>query len=92
MTGVKTPNWLRHYHYDVFELLDKEDMADNNTSNLDNLKIMFRMDEAGNIASASMPLEGPVKPIVFTRGEKTKAIAKDSLQKYVGDYNLGGTI
>ena len=50
------------------------------------------MDESGNIVSASMPLEGPAKPIVFTKGAKAKALTKDSLQKYTGDYSLAGTI
>ncbi len=92
---MQVPNnklYLRHYHYDVFDLLDKDDLLENDTSNTDGLKIMFRMDEAGNITSASMPLEGPAKPIVFTKGIKTKPVSKDSLQKYVGDYTLNGAI
>jgi len=82
--------YLRHYHYDVFNLWDKDDLQDNDTSNTNGIKIIFRMDESGNIASASMPLEGPLKPIVFTKGAKPKPISKDSLQKYVGDYTLSG--
>ncbi len=83
--------YLRHYHYDVFNLWDKEDMANNDTSNLAGLKLMFQMDEKGDISTASMPLEGS-KPIVFTKTEKTKPMSKDSLQKYVGEYALGGTV
>ncbi len=89
-----TPNnklWLRHYHYDVFDLLDKDDMQENDTNNTGSIKIMFRMDESGNITSATIPLEGPVKPIVFTKGAKAKVVSKDSLQKYTGDYMLSGT-
>ena len=84
--------YLRHYHYDVFDLLDKDDLKDKDTSNTDGLKITFRMDESGDIVSASMPLEGPVKPIVFTKGVRAKPLPKDSLQKYVGDYTLGGVV
>ncbi len=89
---MKVPNeklYLRHYHYDVFNLWDKEELADNDSSNTDGLKISFRMDEGGNIVTASMPLEGPAKPIIFTKGAKAKPMPKDSLQKYVGDYTLG---
>lgn len=84
--------YLQHYHYDVFTLLDKEDLQAKDTAATEGQKIMFRMDESGNIASASLPLEGPVKPIVFTKGVKAKPMSKDSLQKYVGDYTLSGNI
>lgn len=90
---LRVPNeklYLRHYHYDVFNLWDKNDLTDNDTANIDGIKISFRMDEGGNIISASMPLEGPAKPIQFTRMPKAKPLPKDSLQKYLGDYSLGG--
>ncbi len=48
------------------------------------------MNEAGEIASAALPLEGPAKPIIFTKSPKAKPMSKDSLQKYVGDYTLAG--
>ncbi|MEO6639449.1 MAG: hypothetical protein ABIN25_14310, partial [Ginsengibacter sp.] len=51
----------------------------------------FLTDEAGDISSASLPLEGPAKPILFKKGIREKALPKDSLQKYVGDYSLAGT-
>ncbi len=84
--------YLRHYNYDVFNIWDKDDIADSDTANVTGLKITFQMDESGNISTASMPLEGPVKPIVFTKGVKALPVSKDSLQKYVGDYNLSGTV
>jgi CubicO group peptidase (beta-lactamase class C family) len=84
--------YLRHYHYDVFNLWDKDDLIDNDTTNNKGIKILFRMDESGNIASASMPLEGAEKPIVFTKGAIPKPLLKDSLLKYEGDYTLAGTI
>ncbi len=83
--------WLRHYHYDIFNLWDKDDIKDNDTSNTDGLKISFVTDEAGNIISATIPLEETAKPIVFTKTEKAKLLSRDSLQKYVGDYTLSGT-
>ncbi len=91
---MQVPNqklYLRHYHYDIFNLWDKDDLADNDASNTDGLKVSFQMDEGGNISAASMPLEGPAKPIVFRKGVVEKALPKDSLQKYIGDYSLAGT-
>ena len=84
--------WLRHYHYDVFDLWDKNDLLENDSSNTNGLKLSFKTGEAGNIESAAAPLEGTVKPIVFTKGARAKSLPKDSLQKYVGDYTLSGTI
>ena len=88
---VIVPNeklYLRHYHYDIFNLWDKDEVADNDTANVEGIKISFRMDEGGNIVAASLPLEGPIKPIVFTKTAKAKLVSRDSLQKYVGDYTL----
>ena len=82
---------LTHYHYDVFNLWDKHDVAANDMSNLSGLKIMFHMDEKGDISTASMPLEG-TKPISFNRTDKARPMSKDSLQKYVGEYSLAGTV
>ena len=60
------------------------------TLNDQGVKISFGMDEGGNIVQASLPLEGPAKPIVFIRQMKSKAMSKDSLQRYVGDYTISG--
>ncbi|CAN5258988.1 hypothetical protein BH09BAC2_BH09BAC2_00560 [soil metagenome] len=84
--------YLRHYNYDVFNLWDKDDIADNDTANVGGIKINFLMNDNGNISSASLPFEGPFKPIVFTKTAKGLAVTKDSLQKYVGDYTLSGTV
>ncbi len=83
--------YLRHYHYNVFNIWDKETIAANDSSSLEGLKIVFQIDEKGDISSASLPLEG-TKPVVFNRAEKAMPITKDSLQKYVGEYSLGGAV
>jgi hypothetical protein len=92
MNFPKQKMYLRHYHYDVFNVWSKDNLSDNDTSAINGLKLMFRMDESGNITAASMPLEGVAKPIVFTKSVKGKPLSKDSLQKYVGDYTLNSTI
>jgi CubicO group peptidase (beta-lactamase class C family) len=84
--------FLRHYNYDVFNLWDKKDIAENDTANTGGIKISFQMDESGDIVSASLPLEDVVKPILFLKTARPKPMSKDSLQKYTGDYTLGGTV
>ncbi|MBC7868269.1 MAG: serine hydrolase [Gloeobacteraceae cyanobacterium ES-bin-316] len=91
MTVPNEKLYLRHYHFDIFNLWDKNDLADNDSDNVQGLKIMFDMDERADISSASMPLEGTAKPILFTKTEKAKTLPRDSLEKYVGDYTLNGT-
>lgn len=80
--------WLRHYHYDVFEVLgiDKEDGIDTTTK--ENLKIQFHTSPAGDITSVSMPLQPGLDDIVFTRKPKEKEMSKEELTAYTGEYEL----
>jgi hypothetical protein len=86
--------WLRHYHYDVFDPFDKDpkqgiDTSDNNEGE----RVQFEMDPAGGIVSVSMNLEPSLsKPIVFTRTPKAAVLSANELQKYVGEYILGGAV
>lgn len=52
-------NYLRHYHYDTFELLGDDGDAF--------CKVTFHTDAKGVISSISAPFEPAVKDIVFTR-------------------------
>lgn len=80
--------WLRHYHYDVFESfgIDKEMGIDTTTKN--GLNFQFHMNAAGDIATVTMPLQGGLKDIEFTRKPKPKEVAKSDLEKYVADYEF----
>jgi hypothetical protein len=81
--------WLHHYHYDVFtaSYIDPKEGIDTTD---DNTKMQFNTNLAGDIESASINLEPSLKPIVFTRAAKAKEISKDSLQTYVGEYEISG--
>ena len=81
--------WLRHYHYDVFDLfqIDKEDGIDTTQGSPTNLQ--FHMNTAGDIDMLSMPIQPPLKDIEFNRIPKPKEIAKADLEKFVGEYELG---
>jgi CubicO group peptidase (beta-lactamase class C family) len=80
--------WLQHYHYDVFLALgvDKTDGID--TTQKDGLKIQFTMNEAGEINTALMELEGALKPMEFVRKPKPKAVTAAELKKYEGEFEL----
>ncbi len=52
-------HYLRHYHYDTFELLESDGEAF--------CKATFHTDAKGVISSVSVPFEPAVKDIVFTR-------------------------
>jgi CubicO group peptidase (beta-lactamase class C family) len=83
--------WLMHYHYDMFEPFDKN-IHDGIDTNDKSDPIQFNLNAAGDIESISMTLESGIKPIVFTRTPKPKEVSSDDLQKYTGEYTLGGAI
>ena len=81
--------WLRHYHYDVFELfpVDKKEGID--TTQSAQINIQYHTNAAGDIDKLSMPIQAGLKDIEFNRIPKPKEITKADLEKYVGDYELG---
>jgi CubicO group peptidase (beta-lactamase class C family) len=89
--------WLKHYHYDIFDPFDKDPKTGIDTSTSEGggggIRLQFDMDQSGNIVSVSMRLEATLdKPFVFTRTPKAAKLTAAELQKYVGEYVLGGTI
>jgi CubicO group peptidase (beta-lactamase class C family) len=89
--GSESIIWLRHYHYDVFDIFTKDPNEGIDTSaGSGQVKIQFQMNAAGDIESLTVPFEAGLKPIVFTKQLKAKDIKKDELQKYVGEYDLNG--
>lgn len=88
--GKKTL-WLQHAQYDIFNFFEKDpkdgiDTSDNSTP------LQFQMNPNGDITSIDISLEPSVKAISFTRTPKAKEISVDSLQKFVGDYDLSGIV
>jgi CubicO group peptidase (beta-lactamase class C family) len=79
--------WLRYKIYDIFDTYNKDkkegiDTSDNSTP------IQFQMNSNGDITGLSIQLDGNVKDIIFAKTPKAKEITKDSLMKYLGDYDL----
>ena len=83
--------YLPHYHYDIFNMWDSDDIRKNDSTNTEGLKISFLTGETGDISAATIPLELP-GPIKFTRQAKTAPLSRDSLEKYTGNYDLQGQI
>ena len=89
--GSEKVLWLRHYHYDVFDVFEKE-AEGIDTSQAAPFQIQFHMNNAGDIESLSVPFEAGLKPIIFTRQLNSVEVKVEGLKKYVGDYELGGAI
>lgn len=83
--------WLRHYHYDIFEAkgYDKTEGLDTSDGGT---KLNFRSGENGKISSISVNMEASVKAIEFSLKPKAKALDKDALNKYLGEYELAGMV
>lgn len=80
--------WLRHYHYDVFEALPVDKHFGIDTSSREYLKINFHYNSAGDINTVSIPLQGGLKDIEFTRTAKAKEISKSDLEKFTGMFEF----
>lgn len=80
--------WLKHYHYDVFELVsaDKNDDFDSDSKFLLN----FATASNGTIESVSMKLDEPGKNTIFPRSLPKVNLSGTELEKYVGEYDLSG--
>jgi CubicO group peptidase (beta-lactamase class C family) len=82
--------WLRHANYDIFDVFDKDPKEGIDTSQMAGVKIQFEMNLSGDIDGLTSQLEGGLKPLLFTKGIEAKSISSNELQKYVGEYELGG--
>lgn len=84
--GKRTKNYLAHYHYNIFTIRSTEEEK----RSKDAPKINFQTGNKGEIISLSTRLEPAVDDIVFMRKPEEKALTKEDLHKYVGEYNLNG--
>jgi CubicO group peptidase (beta-lactamase class C family) len=80
--------WLKHYHYDVFELksVDKSDDQEDDDDNP--FLINFGTALNGKIETVSIDVNEP--ETVFNRKPIKVALSSADLSKYVGDYELEG--
>jgi len=81
--------WLRQHNYDSFDML-MVDPVDGVGGDETALRVQFFMDPSGDIQVLSIPFEAGVKPIAFKKQIEVKAVSKETLQKYTGDYEIQG--
>lgn len=86
--GQRTKSYLQHYHYDVFRIRSTEEVEEATESQ----KIKFNIDNKGDIISFETAMEAGVKDIVFSKLPPSIKVTKESLEKYVGEYQLPGAI
>jgi CubicO group peptidase (beta-lactamase class C family) len=75
---------LNHYHYDVFEVAERE------LEPLSRDKISFHTDTLGDVDSFSVPFETSVKDIVFARLGDRSMKETSFLRPLTGAYQRGG--
>ncbi len=80
--------WFRHYHYDIFELLniDKEEGID--TTQQETFKLQFGMSPAGDISTVSGAFQPGLDDLLFNRKDRPKAIDQSELEKYAGTFEF----
>ncbi len=84
--------WLRHYHYDWFELFEKDPQTGIDTSGESFAKMEFTTSETGDIESAASSLEPLLKPIVFTRSSKMQQQNAADLKNTPGNIVLAALL
>ncbi|MBL7873474.1 MAG: serine hydrolase [Cyclobacteriaceae bacterium] len=84
-----TKLWLRHYHYDVFEAFEAKTKVDTTASQL---LFNFATNDGGDISLVSLKIEPELEPIQFKRTPIKLDVDKATLEKYAGEYELGGMV
>ncbi len=82
-----TKLWLRHYHYDVFESYEAKNGIDTTSSPL---LFNFATNDGGDISMVSLKIEPALEPIEFKRTPIKIDVDVATLEKYTGEYELGG--
>lgn len=82
--------WLKHYHYDVFELKSVDQSDDSDGTDDSHFLINFGTASNGKIESVSMDLGEPGKETVFNRQAIKVKLSGNDLSKYIGEYDLEG--
>jgi CubicO group peptidase (beta-lactamase class C family) len=81
--------WLKHFHYNIFSLVGMEN-GKVDTTTVSPMQFNFRINNMGEIASLSFKAEPTVDAIEFKKKPKEIAVNNETLEKYTGEYDLGG--
>ncbi|MFT5216035.1 MAG: CubicO group peptidase (beta-lactamase class C family) [Glaciecola sp.] len=83
--------WLKHYHYDVFEPFEVDEIGIDTTDS-GPLRFKFVMNTSGDISSMEAQIEPAIpEAISFKRKPNLIEVDKETLERYTGLYDLGGT-
>lgn len=81
------PLALEHWHYDVFSVTEVEGEE---SSPLEDTKLRFETDLAGDVTAVIAPLEPAVAPLRFERAPDPELSDPEYLARFAGDYSLMG--
>ncbi len=82
--------YLKHYHYDIFEPLEVTETGIDSTDT-GGLRFNFITNDGGDISLVKMKVEAALDPIEFKHTPTSIDVDKETLERYVGDYELAGT-
>ncbi|MBG7631248.1 MAG: serine hydrolase [Bacteroidetes bacterium] len=84
--------YLKHVHYDIFEPFEVTKTGIDTTDN-GPLRLNFITNDGGEISLVKMKVEGALDhPIEFKHKPNVIDVDKATLERYVGDYELSGTV
>ena len=85
--------YLKHIHYDVFEPYEVTDSGIDTSDNVGGggARFNFETNDAGDISLVKINAEPAVDPIEFTHTPNTIDVDAETLEKYVGSFDLAGT-
>ena len=83
--------YLNHFHYDTFEVLDYEEGKADTTAIGNSIKVTFTTNTTGDIDFLKADLEPMTDAIAFKRTPNSLDVDAKTLEQYVGSYDLMGT-
>lgn len=82
--------YLEHKHFDIYNSYKVTDEGIDTSD--EGLAFNFQIDNAGEIYNLKLKIEPTLEPLEFIRKPKTIDVEETTLQSYVGEYDLSGTI
>ncbi len=82
--------YLEHKHFDIYNSYKVTDEGIDTSD--EGLAFNFQIDNAGEIYNLKLKIEPTLEPLEFIRNPKTIDVEVTTLQSYVGEYDLSGTI
>ena len=82
--------YLEHKHFDIYKSYKVTDEGIDTSD--EGLAFNFQIDNEGEIYNLKLKIEPTLEPLEFIRKPKTIDVEEITLQSYVGEYDLSGTI